>query len=263
VSIEVSNESGAAVDEAALVDLARHVLDEMGVNPLAELSLLLVDEDYMTSLHERWMDEPGPTDVLSFPMDELDTARGPDDDSDGATALLGDVVLCPSVAAQQAELAQHSTADELALLTTHGILHLLGYDHAESADERRMFTLQNRLLQTWRERGRRPGADPAGTGADAEPASGGPPAAPASETSGGDPADAAADAASAEPAAAPSASSDSGGSRTTVRATTRCPGPGERLRHRDADRRSGPGAAGRLLCRGRLRDPAGVARAGG
>jgi probable rRNA maturation factor len=162
MSIEVSNESGAAVDEAALVDLARHVLDEMGVNPLAELSLLLVDEDYMTSLHERWMDEPGPTDVLSFPMDELDTARGPDDDNDGATALLGDVVLCPSVAEQQAELAQHSTADELALLTTHGILHLLGYDHAEPAEERRMFTLQNRLLQTWRDRDRRPDAAEAG-----------------------------------------------------------------------------------------------------
>jgi probable rRNA maturation factor len=104
----------------------------------------------MTELHVKWMDEPGPTDVLSFPMDELDTARRPDEAGPGP-ALLGDVVLCPAVAADQAGQAGHSLDDELHLLTVHGVLHLLGYDHAEPADEREMFRLQNELLDTWRD----------------------------------------------------------------------------------------------------------------
>ena len=155
MSVEVANESGAAVDETALVAVARHVLDELGVNPLAELSVLLVDVPSMTTLHERWMGEPGPTDVLAFPMDELDTARSPDEAEPGP-ALLGDVVLCPEVAAKQAATAGHSTADELHLLCTHGVLHLLGYDHAEPEEEREMFALQARLLDSWRARSRAP-----------------------------------------------------------------------------------------------------------
>jgi probable rRNA maturation factor len=148
MSIEVANESGVPVDESALVAVARHVLDELGVNPLAELSVLLVDVESMTTLHERWMGEPGPTDVLAFPMDELDTARSPDDREPGP-ALLGDVVLCPEVARRQAAQAGHSMTDELHLLCTHGVLHLLGYDHAEPEEEREMFALQTRLLDGW------------------------------------------------------------------------------------------------------------------
>jgi len=150
VTIEVANESGHPVDEIALVSVARYVLDKMGINPLAELSVLLVDVDAMTELHVKWMDEPGPTDVMSFPMDELDTARRPDESGPGP-ALLGDVVLCPAVAAEQAKAAGHALQDELHLLTVHGVLHLLGYDHAEPAQEREMFRLQNELLDTWRE----------------------------------------------------------------------------------------------------------------
>ena len=92
----------------------------------------------MTELHERWMDEPGPTDVLSFPMDELRPGRV-DRDDDGPTTpgLLGDVVLCPAVARRQAQVAGHSMQDELELLCTHGILHLLGFDHAEPDEETR------------------------------------------------------------------------------------------------------------------------------
>ena len=101
MTIEVANESGVGVDELALVSVARYVLDRMGINPLAELSVLLMDVDAMTELHVKWMDEPGPTDVMSFPMDELDTARRPDEAGPGP-ALLGDVVLCPAVAAEQA-----------------------------------------------------------------------------------------------------------------------------------------------------------------
>jgi probable rRNA maturation factor len=146
VSVEVNNESGVDVDEAEIVALARHVLAQMHVHPQAELSVVLVDETAMEQLHVQWMDEPGPTDVLSFPMDEL---RPGTDGEESPAGLLGDVVLCPQVAAAQARQAGHSTAEELLLLTTHGILHLLGYDHAEPDEEKEMFGLQRKLLLTF------------------------------------------------------------------------------------------------------------------
>ena len=146
MSVEVNNESGVDVDETEIVALARHVLAGMRVHPQAELSVVLVDETAMEQLHVQWMDEPGPTDVLSFPMDEL---RPGTDGEDSPPGLLGDVVLCPQVAATQARQAGHSTAEELLLLTTHGILHLLGYDHAEPDEEKEMFALQRRLLLTF------------------------------------------------------------------------------------------------------------------
>jgi probable rRNA maturation factor len=157
MTVEMLNESGANADEAGLADLARFVLDSLRIHPLAELSVILVDEGAMERLHVQWMDEPGPTDVLSFPMDEL---RPTPDGKDPAPGLLGDVVLCPAVAERQGRTAGHGTEAELELLTTHGILHLLGYDHAEPAQEREMFTLQDRLLADWRARpsGDAPGA---------------------------------------------------------------------------------------------------------
>jgi len=155
MSIEIANESGTEVDEADLAALARHVLDDMGVHPLAELSVLLVDTPTMTGLHERWMGEPGPTDVLAFPMDELRPPQpGAREDTGIDPGLLGDVVLCPQVAAGQAKQAGHNTQDELELLCVHGILHLLGYDHAEPDEHAAMFGLQGQLLKAWRgERG--------------------------------------------------------------------------------------------------------------
>jgi probable rRNA maturation factor len=157
VSIEVANESGLAVDEAELAALARHVLDEMRVHPLAELSVLLVDEPAMTELHVRWMGEEGPTDVLAFPMDELRPPQPGGSHADpssteppGIPGLLGDVVICPQIAATQARRARHSMTDEIDLLCTHGILHLLGYDHADAAEHATMFGLQDRLLAAWR-----------------------------------------------------------------------------------------------------------------
>jgi probable rRNA maturation factor len=146
VSIEVCNESGVPVDESLLASVARFSLDALHVNPAAELSILVVTEEVMSELHERWMDEPGPTDVLSFPMDEL---RPGTEGEDSPAGLLGDVVLCPQVAAAQARQAGHSTAEELLPLTTHGILHLLGYDHAEPDEEKEMFGLQRKLLLTF------------------------------------------------------------------------------------------------------------------
>jgi probable rRNA maturation factor len=103
----------------------------------------LIDEAAMEQLHVQWMDEPGPTDVLSFPMDEL---RPGTEDSITPAGLLGDIVLCPQVAIAQAETAGHGILDELLLLTTHGLLHLLGFDHAEPDEEKIMFGVQRDIL---------------------------------------------------------------------------------------------------------------------
>jgi len=146
MSVEVNNESGYVTDEAEFAALARYVLDQMHVHPQTDLSILLVGTEVMTELHVQWMDEPGPTDVLSFPMDEL---RPGLDGEVTPAGLLGDVVLCPEVAARQAREAGHSTMEELLLLTTHGILHLLGYDHEEPEEEKEMFGLQRQLLLTF------------------------------------------------------------------------------------------------------------------
>jgi len=154
VSIEIANESNVEVDTDAILGVARHALEEMGVNPLAELSILLVDVEYMAELNHRWMDGDGPTDVLAFPMDQDSVDHGPGDIGGGEPALLGDIVLCPDVAAKQAATAGHSAGAELAMLTVHGALHLLGYDHAEPEEEREMFGLQARLLESWRAAGR-------------------------------------------------------------------------------------------------------------
>ncbi len=147
MSVDVLNETDLVLlDEVELVDLSRYVLSEMRVHPEADLCLRLVDEDTMAVLHEQWMDLPGPTDVMSFPMDELRPGREGESPQQG---VLGDIVLCPSVAAQQAATAGHAPAEELLLLTTHGILHLLGFDHAEPAQEKEMFELQRQLLLTF------------------------------------------------------------------------------------------------------------------
>jgi probable rRNA maturation factor len=157
VSIEIANESGVAVDETALASLARHVLDGMRVHPLAELSVLLVDEPAMAELHTRWMGEPGPTDVLAFPMDEIRPPQPGGTHADHSAAeppeipgLLGDVVICPQVAAAAARQAGHDVGAEISLLCTHGILHLLGYDHGEPEEHAVMFGLQDKLLSAWR-----------------------------------------------------------------------------------------------------------------
>ncbi|CAN5716785.1 rRNA maturation RNase YbeY [soil metagenome] len=148
MSIEVSNESGLDVSEAELISVARFVIAAMKVNPGAELSMVLLDTAAMADLHMRWMDLPGPTDVMSFPMDELEPGGRPDASEPGPS-MLGDIVLCPQFAADQAATAGHPLEHELALLTVHGVLHLLGYDHAEPDEEKEMFALQGRLLEDW------------------------------------------------------------------------------------------------------------------
>jgi probable rRNA maturation factor len=147
MSVEINNESGIPVDETALQRLVSFALDRLRVHRDAELAILLVDEAAMEQLHVQWMDEPGPTDVLSFPMDEL---RPGTDDALTPAGLLGDIALCPQVAIGQAETAGHTTLDELLLLTTHGLLHLLGFDHAEPDEEKEMFGIQRDILAEFR-----------------------------------------------------------------------------------------------------------------
>jgi len=147
MSIEVLDESGTAADVTTLARLARFVMDEMRVHPLAELCVKLVDEATIAELNEKWMEKTGPTDVLAFPMDELRPGLVNEDPEEG---VLGDLVLCVAVAERQAAEAGHPTEDEVALLAVHGILHLLGYDHAEPEEHREMFDLQARLLDAWR-----------------------------------------------------------------------------------------------------------------
>jgi probable rRNA maturation factor len=147
VSIEVLNESGTEVDAHELSRLSRFVMDRMRVHPMAELCIKVVDEATIAELNEQWMEKEGPTDVLAFPMDELRPGLVTEEPEEG---VLGDLVLCPAVAERQAKDAGHSTRDEVALLTVHGILHLLGYDHAEPEEHAEMFGLQDRLLMEWR-----------------------------------------------------------------------------------------------------------------
>lgn len=143
MSVEINNESSYEVDEARMQRLAAFVLESLHVNPATELGVMLVSEDAISQLHVQWMDIPGPTDVLSFPMDELRPGRP---DAQTPAGLLGDIVICPQVAETQAEAAGHDLQQELTLLQTHGMLHLLGFDHADPVEEAEMFGLQRDLL---------------------------------------------------------------------------------------------------------------------
>ena len=146
MSVELNNESGVEVDQPRVLALATYALDYMNIHPDADLAISFTDEDTMEKLHIEFMDEPGPTDVLSFPMDEL--RPGTPEDMTPA-GLLGDIVVCPTVAARQAVTAGHETINEILLLTTHGILHLLGFDHAEPDEEKEMFGLQREILESF------------------------------------------------------------------------------------------------------------------
>ncbi len=148
MNIEFSNNSGINIDVEPIISLATFMLSDLRVHPDAELSVLIADEETMSDLHIAWMQLEGPTDVLSFPMDEVrpgSWSGGMDEEP----PILGDLVLCPSIAAEQARTAGHSTDEEIHLLAAHGLLHLLGFDHAEPTEEREMFALQADLLTRW------------------------------------------------------------------------------------------------------------------
>jgi probable rRNA maturation factor len=146
MSVDLNNESGIEMDSSGLVALATFALDQLRIHPQAELSILLVDEDTMSAYHEKFLGEPGPTDVLSFPMDEL---RPAEDGEEPPVGLLGDIVLCPAVTDRQAREHGRTPEQEAEYLLVHGLLHLLGYDHAEPQEKADMFALKDKILDAW------------------------------------------------------------------------------------------------------------------
>lgn len=144
--IDINNESGTEADELGLVALATFALERLRIHPQADLSIVLVDETTMAEYHERFMDLPGPTDVMSFPMDEL---RAPEEDEEPPLGLLGDIVLCPAVTARQAAENGREPAAEAEYLLIHGLLHLLGHDHADPEEKAVMFGLNDRIIAEW------------------------------------------------------------------------------------------------------------------
>ena len=144
MTIEVTNTSGQLVPTAEMTSLMTHALNALDLNPDCDLNIAFVEDDYMTELHVKWMDEPGTTDVLSFPMDMPGEP--------GEAVTLGDIVISPVVAAAQALNQGHSTEHEIYILATHGLLHIIGYDHAESVEEKVMFDLQEKIVTDWEKR---------------------------------------------------------------------------------------------------------------
>jgi probable rRNA maturation factor len=145
MNIEIDNLTNAEYDQERLVSVAKHAMTQLGLHEECELSISLVDENEMSALHVRWMDEPGATDVLSFPMDEVKP-----NSSNSGPGMLGDIILCPDFAQRQAAQLGHSLQQELELLTVHGVLHLVGFDHREAEEKAHMFGLQDTYLSEWR-----------------------------------------------------------------------------------------------------------------
>jgi probable rRNA maturation factor len=144
MTIEVTNTSGQLVPTTEIISLMTHAMNALELNPDCDLNIAFVEDDYMTELHIKWMDEPGTTDVLSFPMDMPEEP--------GQAVTLGDIVISPVVAAAQALQQGHSTEHEIYILATHGLLHIIGYDHADAADEKIMFELQEKIVTDWEKR---------------------------------------------------------------------------------------------------------------
>lgn len=143
MAIEVLNETAYDVDVQRVVTLGKHLYEKLHIHPASELAVVFVDNEAMSQLHSEWMGLEGPTDVMSFPMDEL----RPGTQQSPAQGLLGDIVISPEVAAEHAAHGGHSVADEISLLVTHGLLHLLGYDHHAPEEKDEMFSLQKQLLE--------------------------------------------------------------------------------------------------------------------
>ncbi len=144
MTIEVTNTSGQLVPTAEMTSLMTHAMKALELNPECDLNIAFVEDDYMTELHIKWMDEPGTTDVLSFPMDMPEEP--------GEAVTLGDIVISPVVAAAQALTQGHSTEHEIYILATHGLLHIIGYDHADKNEEKVMFNLQEKIVTDWEKR---------------------------------------------------------------------------------------------------------------
>jgi probable rRNA maturation factor len=151
-------QSDRPVDLARWVALAERVLGDRGIGEGAELSVMFVDETSIAGLNERFLGRKGPTDVLSFPIEDelIGPSHVPDQEASGpgrgpieleeVPLLIGDVVICPEVAWRQAPEHAGNYDDELALLLVHGILHLLGMDHEDASEAATMEALEQQLL---------------------------------------------------------------------------------------------------------------------
>lgn len=143
MAIEITNSSGQLVPTTEVTSLLKFAMRQFNLNPACDLSLGFIEDEYMSELHIKWMDEPGSTDVLSFPMDMPE--------KEGDIVTLGDIMISPVFAAAQAKIANHSTEHEIYILAVHGLLHIIGYDHAEPDEERIMFALQEAIVEEWKQ----------------------------------------------------------------------------------------------------------------
>jgi probable rRNA maturation factor len=142
MTIEISNRSGQLVPSDKCLSLLTFAYGKLELHPECDLNLTFIDDKEMEALHIKWMELPGSTDVLSFPMDMPE---------DGEAVTLGDIVISPRFAEDQAVKAGHSTNHEVFILATHGLLHILGYDHEDLDDEKVMFALQEAIVSEWEE----------------------------------------------------------------------------------------------------------------
>lgn len=128
--IDVDNSSNFSIDEVSVKNYTKQMLQILKVNTKSDVSILFVNEDEMTKQHVRWMNESGPTDVMSFPMDDIVLQ---DSKLRKKQAILGDIIICPGVALKDAKEQGINPAYHLVFLLTHGVLHLLGQDHQEAS----------------------------------------------------------------------------------------------------------------------------------
>jgi probable rRNA maturation factor len=128
--IDVDNSSNFSIDEVSVKNYTKQMLQILKVNTKSDVSILFVNEDEMTKQHVRWMNESGPTDVMSFPMDDIVLQ---DSKLRKKQAILGDIIICPAVALEDAKEQGINPAYHLVFLITHGVLHLLGQDHQEAS----------------------------------------------------------------------------------------------------------------------------------
>jgi probable rRNA maturation factor len=143
MTIEITNRSGQLVPSDKCLSLLTYAYGKLELHPDCDLNLTFIDDKEMEELHIKWMDLPGSTDVLSFPMDMPENGDDP--------VTLGDIVISPRFAEDQATKAGHSINHEIFILATHGLLHILGYDHEDIEDESVMFALQETIVSEWEE----------------------------------------------------------------------------------------------------------------
>ena len=144
--VELSDEQDDPLETSQLGSLAQLVLVEEKVDPSALVSVTFIGTEPMSELNARHLGMPSPTDVLAFPIEDLSPGSYPSLGPEEPPLLIGDVVICPEVVRSQALDVGVSFDDEMALMVVHGVLHLLGYDHEEDEEAKRMERREQELL---------------------------------------------------------------------------------------------------------------------